>query len=108
MKDNDLKKVIDAGNFASNNGRVIRNINVLKGKWIRLEVIEETLNELSSDEIQEALQYLQLSEYIDIRDCTSKANVDVSECNYKHTETRLSQKGIKLAKYIINDDAVKV
>ena len=30
----DLKKQIEAGNFAVNNGAVIRTVNILNGGWI--------------------------------------------------------------------------
>ncbi len=100
--------MIIAGNFAKNNGRVIRNINVLKGKWINLSVVEDTLTGLKSGEIQESLQYLQQSEYIDVRHCVSHSKIDISECCYKELETRLSAKGIKLAMGFIDDDAVQV
>ncbi len=108
MKDKEVKKIIVADSFARNNGRVMRNINVLCGKWIRLEVIKETLSELTDYEVQESLQYLQQAEYIDVRHCTSKKEVDISECCYRDSETRLSEKGIRLAKYLITDEAVKV
>ncbi|MGL4549116.1 MAG: hypothetical protein ACRCUV_14710 [Eubacterium aggregans] len=30
----ELKKRLEQGNFAADNGRIIRAINVLRGKWI--------------------------------------------------------------------------
>ncbi len=108
MYDQELKNKIVAGNFAKNNVRVIRNINVLQGKWVCLDLVEETLSGLNIGEVQESLQYLQQAEYIDVRHCVTKGEVDISECIYKDTETRLSNKGIKLAKYFISDEAVKV
>lgn len=108
MKDKEIKQVIEAGNFAINNGKVIRNINVLMGKWVKLESVADTLYGLSSSEIQESLQYLQLANYIDIRDCQTRKEIDVSEADYRNSETRLSEKGIRLAKYLITDEAVKV
>lgn len=78
------------------------------GKWIRLTAVADTLNGLCSSEIQESLQYLQLAKYIDIRDSQTKKEIDVSEADYRYSETRLSEKGIRLAKYLIADEAVKV
>ena len=55
----ELKKRIEASNFAENNGAMIRVINILDGDWIRLATIKTALPEFSEAEFWDSLTYLQ-------------------------------------------------
>lgn len=104
----ELKRRIEAGEFADNNGRIIRTINVLRGKWINLTVAQSALPEIDEGDFEQSLIYLERSEYIKIRDMVTKKCVEVDSANYNACEVTLTKKGIDLALYYIVDPAVRV
>lgn len=101
-----IRRRIEAGNFAGNNGRIIRTINVLKGKWIRLGVVKEALDEI--DDIEQSLIYLERSGYMMVREILTERKIEVEDAGEDTTEVTLTKKGIDLALYYIEDPAVKV
>lgn len=105
---NELKRRIEAGEFADNNGRIIRTINVLKGKWIKLSVAQSALSEIDEGDFEQSLIYLERAEYIKVRNIATKRCVEVDSADYDACEVTLTKRGIDLALYYINDPAVKV
>lgn len=104
----EIKRRIEAGEFADNNGRIIRTINVLKGKWIKLSVAQSALAEIDEGDFEQSLIYLERAEYIKVRDITTRRCVEVDSADYDACEVTLTKKGIDLALYYITDPAVKV
>ena len=101
-----LKRKIEAGNFAGSNGRIIRTINVLKGRWIKLGVVKEALPDV--DDIDQCLIYLERSDYVKVRDIETKQTVEVETADDNMAEITLTKGGIDLALYYRVDPAVKV
>jgi hypothetical protein len=104
----DLNKRIEAGNFKENNGRILRTINILSGKDIKLKSIEFALSEIKNHELYESLFYLQDSGYIKIRNINSKIDIDIYDADPDDTEIRITRKGMELLKGFDNNPAVDV
>lgn len=103
-----LKQRIEAGNFAGNNGALIRVINILDGDWIRLSAVRDALPELDAAEWLESLSYIQKEGYIQIRYIHYDQLVDAARADPKKCEVNLTAKGMRLARYIDTDPAVLV
>lgn len=108
MNEKDIRQKLIAGEFAQNNGRLIRTVNVLKGKWINLETVQTALTEMDEAEFEQSLIYLHRAEYIKICNESTKKCTDAEKAIYKECEVTLTKKGIDLAMYYITDPAVKV
>ena len=102
----ELKKRIEASNFAENNGAMIRVINILDGDWIRLATIKTALPEFSEAEFWDSLTYLQKEGYIVY--CSAQQLIDARRADPKKCDVSLTAKGIRLARYIDTDPAVLV
>lgn len=108
MNEKEIRQKIIAGAFAQNNGRIIRTVNVLKGKWINLETVQVALSEMDEAEFEQSLIYLHRSDYVKIRNEHTKKCTEAEKAVYKECEVTLTKKGIDLAMYYIADPAVKV
>lgn len=103
-----VKRDIQTAEFAENNGRILRTVNVLRGKWIRLSSVRDVLDDINLADLEQSLIYLERSEYISVRDIETKIPVEVEHANYLESEVSLTKKGIDVALYFIKDVAVKV
>lgn len=113
MKNNEfekeMRKKILQGNFAKNNGRILRAINVLTGKFINLELIKDAVGEyMDSGEFFESIEYLYKSFYIEVKTKGGKTIDEIYKYPTDYLEVCLNQKGIKLAKGFITDEAVEI
>lgn len=100
----DLKQRIETGNFAVNNGAVIRTVNILNGSWIKYDVLKSVLN----FQCIQNLIYLQRAGYIDVRYCASKEKTNVEDASCDNIEVTLTSLGMKLAIYVVKDEAVLI
>ncbi|MGP1599366.1 hypothetical protein [Peptoanaerobacter stomatis] len=108
--ENDIRRKIEQSDFAKNNGRLIRTINILSGKFINVDSVCDALNEyMNIGEFDESLIYLYKSCYIEIRTKhTHKIIDDFEKYSYSELEVSLTHKGIKVAKGFIVDEAVEI
>ncbi|EJU21162.1 hypothetical protein HMPREF1143_1990 [Peptoanaerobacter stomatis] len=108
--ENEIRKKIEQSDFAKNNGRVIRTINVLSGKFINVDSVCDALNNVMSiGEFDECLIYLYKGVYIEVREAATQRIVDdFAKYVYSELEVTLTQKGIKLARGFITDEAVEI
>lgn len=108
-KDMILKRASSAV-FKKTNGRVLRTINILRDKFNSLDVVQSVVddNGVKIDEFMDAVNYLMLAGYIQIRRIDTHADADIADVSYKDCEARLSAKGIQLLAGVIDDEAVEV
>lgn len=92
------------------NGQVLRTINILRDKFNKLDVVQSILEKsgVRIDEFRDALNYLMLAEYIQIRKIDTHADADLADVSYKECEARLTAKGIQLLGGVIKDEMVEV
>lgn len=106
----DVKKKILQSDFAKNNGRILRTVNILSGKYINVDSVCDALdNVMSIGEFDESLVYLHKGCYIEMRNKYNQHIItDMTKETYKDIEVCLTQKGIKLARGFITDEAVEI
>ncbi len=92
------------------NGQVLRTINILRDKFNSLDVVQSILDGsgVRIDEFRDALNYLMLAGYIQIRKVDNQMPADLADVSYKECEARLSAKGIQLLGGVIKDEMVEV
>lgn len=105
-----MLKEISANAFKKATGQVLRTINVLRQKYIKLDVAQSSLenNGIPLDEFMDAVNYLMLEGYIQIRSIYTHKEADIADVSYKDCEARLSAKGIQLLAGEIDDGVVEV
>lgn len=106
----EIKKKIIRSDFAKNNGRIIRTINILSGKFINLDSVNNVLKEyMNLGDFKVCIDYLYKSFYIEVRNAVNKSAVsDFDKYVFRELEATLTQKGIKLAMGYIEDEAVEI
>lgn len=102
----ELKKRLEQGNFAADNGRIIRAINVLRGKWIGLDILTDALPDI--EDMEHSLIYLERAGYITARSEETRSVVEIVTADPRSDEVTLTKKGMDLAMYYITDPAVRV
>lgn len=105
-----IRKKLEQNDFAKNNGRIVRAINVLSGKFISLASVKDVLIEhMNEGEFEQSIVYLHKSCYIEIRKEHTHSIVDgLEKYSYSNLECSLTQKGIKLARGFVEDEAVDI
>lgn len=104
-----MKRQMEAGNFAKNNGKIIRAVNILAGKWIDVDTLKSALRlDMSAGELEKCMLFLLKAEYLELRRKDSRAKADWEDAARYELEVSLSGKGIRLASYYITDEAVEV
>ena len=104
-----VRRQIEAGNFAENNGRIIRSINVLAGKWISLDTVKGVLEDsIVPGEMEKSMLYLLKAGYLQLRKKESKQIAEWEDGIREELEVTLTHEGMKLAMYYITDEAVRV
>lgn len=108
MDEQELRRRIAAGAWAENNGKVLRTINILMGKDIKLRSLQYALSDLTDADLAKSLYYLQEAGYLHARKIYGKAAADVADADYDDTEVRLTAEGMRLLEGYASDPAVKV
>lgn len=108
--ENEVKKKLMQNDFAKNNGRIIRTVNVMGGKFVNAHSVCEALGSyMNLCEFDESFIYLHKSCYIEIRlKNGGKIIDDFGKYAYSDVEVALTQKGIKIARGFIVDEAVDI
>jgi hypothetical protein len=104
----ELHRRIDAGNFAENNGKVLRTINILFGKNVKIKSLPYALPDINTGDLAESLFYLQDAGYIKARNIYSKIDVNLTDSDEKDTEVQLTAKGMQLLKGYEYNPAVSI
>lgn len=100
--------IIKAGRFVNNNGEVLRNINLMHHKYLKLSDIKYVLADMPEHEYTDSINYLSMSGYITLRHVKTKQPVDIADVDYNEIESKLTQKGINLLLGYITDDLVSI
>ena len=108
MDKDELKRRVEAGAFASNNGKVLRTINIIAGNDILLHSLHYALTEIENGDLAESLYYLQDAGYIKARTAHGHKDADVAGADYDAVEVRITARGMQLLMGYAADPAVKV
>lgn len=108
MDKEELRRRVEAGAFASNNGKVLRTINIMAGNDIPLRSLQYALQEIGDGDLAESLYYLQDAEYIKARTTHGHEQADVAGADYDAVEVRITARGMQLLMGYATDPAIKV
>lgn len=109
MNDKEMLRQIKAAKFVENNGKVIRAINLLKHKYIKLSDVYYAMEgEMSEDEYLESINFLSEAGYINLRVIRTDEPADLDKYDYTSLKAKLSHNGIRLLKGEIIDKSVRV
>ena len=104
-----VRRKIEAGNFAENNGRIIRAINVLAGKWVCLDTVKRALEDtIPAGELEKSMLFLLKAGYLQLRKKSCRQKAEWEDSIQEELEVTLTHNGMKLAMYYITDEAIRV
>lgn len=105
----EIRQKVEAENFARNNGRIIRVVNILAGEWIDLSVVRAALeNDMAGYDFDKSMIFLLKSGYLELRKRRSREKASWEDRRREDVEVALTGQGMKLAAYRITDEAVEV
>lgn len=95
--------------FLDNNARVLRAVNALRERYIKVEELEYGLGaEMNAAEISDCLNYLNESGYIKLRDVEGHAAIaDLADAQMRRIEAKLTAKGIAFLNGRISDPCIR-
>lgn len=95
--------------FLDNNARVLRAVNALRERYIKVEDLEYGLGaEMSTSEISDCINYLNESGYIKLRAVEGHAKIaDLADAEMCKIEAKLTAKGIAFLNGKINDPCIR-
>lgn len=108
MDKDELKRRVEAGAFAANNGKVLRTINIMVGNDILLRSLRYALQEIDDGALAESLYYLQDAGYIKARTARGHEDADVAGADYDAVEVRITAHGMQLLMGYATDPATKI
>lgn len=108
MTEQDIVKKMRADNFVSNNGVVLRAINIGRITYNRLSSLRRALEpDVDKAEFSDCINYLSESKYIILRRCDSKLPANISDDDIDDMEAKVSPEGIQLLAGKICDPCVR-
>lgn len=95
--------------FCDNNARVLRAINILRTKYVRIRELEYGLGvEMTDSEVADCVNYLNEGSYIKLRDIESHNEVaDLADAELHSLEAKLTAKGIAFLNGKISDPCIR-
>lgn len=95
--------------FLDNNARVLRAVNALRERYIKVSDLEYGLGgEMSAAEISDCINYLNESGYIKLRTVEGHSEIaDLADAEMCRLEAKLTAKGIAFLNGKINDPCIR-
>ena len=95
--------------FIDNNARVLRAVNTLHTRFVKIKDLEYGLApDISAAEISDSINYLVESGYIKLRNIESRAEVsDLADAEILNLEAKLTAKGIAFLTGKLSDPCIR-
>lgn len=95
--------------FRENNARVLRAVNALRERYIKITDLEYGLGgEMTPAEVSDCINYLNESGYIKLRMVEGHAEIpDLADADLHSIEAKLTAKGIAFLNGTINDPCIR-
>ena len=95
--------------FCDNNARVLRAINILRTKYVRIRELEYGLGvEMTDSEVADCVNYLNEGSYIKLRDIEFHNEVaDLADAELHSLEAKLTAKGIAFLNGKMSDPCIR-
>lgn len=109
MEVKEFQERIRQKNFFHNNGVVLKGVNLLRDKYVRLSELKYAFEpSMSEQELRDSLNYLSESGYINMRNISSKKDTTLADCNFEEIEAKVSANGIKIIACVRTDECIEV
>lgn len=83
--------------FRSNNGAVIRAVNIIRTDYVQLDMVLAALQpKISRAEVMDCVNYLTEAEYIRLRVIGTDRQSTLADSDFSDLEAKLTAKGIRL------------
>lgn len=108
VNEQDIIKKMRADNFVSNNGVVLRAINIGRINYNKLSSLCRALEpDIEKTDFTDCINYLSESKYIILRRCDNKQPANISDDDIDDIEAKVSPEGIKLLAGRLSDPCVR-
>lgn len=92
-----LKEQARKNAFRSNNGAVIRAVNIIRTDYVQLDTVLAALTpKIGKPEIMDSINYLTEAEYIRLRVIGTDRQSTLADSDFSDLEAKLTAKGIRL------------
>lgn len=109
MNNNEMiQRKIDTGNLLHINGKILRTLNVISESRCRLSSLEYSFGYIEHDSFVNSVRYLNMSGYVELKDCWTKKTISFKESKFDDTEISLTAKGIRVLCGVLEDECVEV
>lgn len=94
------------GAFRANTGRVLRAINILRSKYVKLHDCMYALDDMAESDFSDCVNYLYRAGYIDLRTVVGHHAANTADFDLADLEAAVSAQGIRLLGGEITDAMV--
>lgn len=109
MNNNEMiQRKIDTGNLVHINRKVLRSLNVISESKCQLSSLEYSFGDIKHDSFVNSVKYLNMSGYVELKDCWTKKTISFKESKFDDTEISLTAKGIRVLCGVLEDECVEV
>lgn len=108
MKSNDTLNRMRQGAFRRNNGLVLRTVNILRSKYVRLADCAYALEDMAESDFTDCINFLFRAGYIDLRTVGGHRPANVADFDLAELEAAVSAQGIRLLNGDITDAVVEM
>lgn len=109
MEAKELQERIRQKKFFHNNGIVLKGVNLLRDKYVRLSELKYAFEpSMSEQELRDSLNYLSESGYIKMRHIDSWKDTTLADCEFNEIEAKVSADGIKIIACVRTDECIEV
>lgn len=104
----EINENIKRGRFVKNNGRILRDINVLRTAFVPLADLYLGISaDVKDNEYTDSINYLTEIGYIKLRNVHTKQESTLADDNLSDLEAKLTADGIKFLAGKLDDDCVE-
>lgn len=108
MNEQDIIKKMRADNFVSNNGTVLRAINIGRKNYNRLRQLQRALEtDIDLADFVDCVNYLSEAGYITLRKCSDKSPANIADDDIDDIEAKVSADGIRLLNGKLSDPCIE-
>ena len=109
MDNKEMQERIRRKKFFVNNGVVLKGINLLREKYVRLTELKYALEAtVTEQELRDSINYLSEAGYIKTRNTSSKQETTLADCDFCEIEAKVSAEGIKVIACVKSDECIEV
>lgn len=109
MNNNEMiQRKINTGNLVHINGKILRTLNVISESKCQLSSLEYSFGDIEHDSFVNSVKYLNMSGYVELKDCWTKKTISFKERKFDDTEISLTAKGIRVLCGVLEDECVEV